>query len=195
MATRKRKSLDDISHVFQQFLYYRGQASTAGKTKENLAKKLRAFCRSNGVVLLGDDGQEINGNIVYKLDDPVYVGDKVYTGFELRKEGGDEFDDERALELAQEKGVVAEATVRELCLSEDTYQTIVAALRYANLEKALAEFEVNNTVVVNQDAFYRLYQQGKLTEAEIDSLFVAPEEPKYKLWPIAGKDEEEEDDA
>lgn len=184
----RRKQMGDISHVFQQYLYYRGQATTADRSKEKHASKLRDFCRTYGVVQKDDDGNFTNGgNIEYALPEKVYVGDKVYVGFELRRQGGQVFDEDRARELAKEKDIEDDVLTRTLTLTEGEYRELRAILQGHDLPAVL---DVEHEQEVDQDAFYVAYQRGKITEEEIDSLLVEPENPRYALWPVEGSDDE-----
>jgi len=58
-----------------------------------------------------------------------------------------------------------------------------AALKLAK-GKGFAEEDIGHyEFVLEQDAFYVLNQQGKITDAEIDSL-LAEDDPDYSLWPL-----------
>jgi hypothetical protein len=188
---RKRKSLEDVSHDFQQFLYYRAQAATQGKEKDKFGKKLRDFCKTHGIVRKDDEGNEISGNIEYHLSEPVFVGDKVFKGFELRKTSQPEFDEDAALELAKEKDLLGEVGTRIIRLKEADFLAITSLL--AKVTRAdWDDFGAKLSFEIDQNAFYRLYQQEKLTEAEIDSLLTEPDELKYSFWPLEGSDTDDE---
>lgn len=194
MPARKRRSLEDISHVFQQFLYYRAQSSVAGKEQKKLGDKLKDYCRTHGVVQKDAEDQEISGNIEYVLDEPAYVGDKVFTGFELRKQQDDPvFSDEAALALATDKGLLDDAGTRIIRLNERDFRGIAAVLSKISRGMTWDSFGAELSFDIDQNAFYRMYQQGKITEAEVDSLLVDPKDdenykPRYSFWPTEGKE-------
>lgn len=194
MPARKRKSLEDVSRVFQQFMYYRGQESTADKEKGKLAKKLRDYCRTHGTVRMDPDtGQPVTGNIEYYLSEPHYIGDKKYTGFELRRQGGKEFDDDVARKLAKDKGIEGDVLTRTITLREKDYQYLMSVL--PDVERGVfVDILHTDESTVDQEAFYVAYQKKQITEEEVDSLLVEPENPRYALWPIEGIDDEADDD-
>jgi hypothetical protein len=152
MTTRKRRSLGDISRDVQSYLFNRDEAKNWTAKKAKLAKELRDFVMANGVVELDETDEEVTGNIVYKLPEPIVVGTKTYTGMELRKKLNVSFDEGAAIALAESKGIPRNV------IGHDEF-------------------------VVDQDAFYVLNQQKKITDAELDALLVE-DDPDYSLWPL-----------
>lgn len=192
MAARKRNTLGEVLHDFQQFMYHRSQVSTHKKTFDNLGKKLKKVVDEKGVEQFDEDGNP--GNIVYKFGQPVYIGETPYIGFEKRRSNPSTvFDEDKALELAAEKEfppgeVISEVT---LTMSHATYAKLWPAIQ----EHATGDSQFSITQEVDQNAFYRLQQRGKISEEELDSLLVLPEgaEPSYSFWPLPASDEDVED--
>ena len=153
MTERKRPGpLPAIARNIQTYLFNRDEASTFTKAKDKVKKAIIDFVKANGEVELDESGNEVTGNIVYRLPDPIQVGSKVYAGMELRRQPQIDFDEDAALDLAKAKGIPVD--------------------------------QVTHTVtVVDQEAFYVLNQQKKITDEELDSLLVESD-PKYSLWPL-----------
>ena len=145
---RKRIRLPDIVHTIQTYLFNRDEGKIYTSAKEKAGRTIKDFITDNGAV------DEVSGNIVYLLDEPIQVGKKVYAGMELRRKTDVTFDEEAALKLAVDKGLMGVVTHTE--------------------------------IVVDQDAFFVLNQQGKLTEAELDALLVESE-PSYSLWAVEAR--------
>jgi len=182
MTTRKRRRPApsiDIAHTFQTYLFQREVAATATKEKEKAAKELRKATIERGVVALDEYGNEIHGgNIEYALDDPIQVGNKVYAGMEMRKSPQISFDEDTAMDLARAKKIPL----------ADVVGTVTLTMSYSDYEQLQRESTLDSWDItvyqeVNQDAFYVLNQQGKITDDELDSLLIEGE-PKYSLWPI-----------
>jgi hypothetical protein len=151
---RKRSRLPDIAHTIQSYLFNRDEAKGFVAAKEKAGGQIRDYIRENGAVEKDAAGHEVSGNIVYLLPEPVQIGSKDYAGMELRKKTDVTFDEDAALALAVDKGLMGIVTHTE--------------------------------VVVDQEAFYILQQQGRLTEAELDELLVEGE-PTYSLWAVEAR--------
>jgi hypothetical protein len=175
MVVRKRSS--SVLHDFQQFMYYRSQESTGKSQKTSFSTKLKKFLEDN--VREPDE----DGSYVYKFGRPVYIGEKQWTGFQKKcVPGADIFDEDAAMDLAASKGVLP-----------DVMSDVTITVSYAEYLK-LADVQPREwfkdvQLTVDQNAFYRLFQQGKLTEEEIDSL-TSPGEPTYQFWPVEATAEE-----
>lgn len=191
MTARRRQSLPDIAHTFQEFLFHREAASTETKAREKAAKYLREFTKVKGTVEKDDFGNDVTGNIQYLLDDPITVGGKTYRGTELRKQAQISFDEDAALKLTQDKGiplvdVVASVTITLPIVDFQLLDRIVEVERGDDNDWS-KDWNADVNFAVNQDAFYVLNQQGKITDDELDSLLVEGE-PKYSLWPLEGEE-------
>lgn len=151
---RKRSRLPDIGRTIQSYLFNRDEAKGFVAAKEKAGGQIRDYIRANGAVEKDASGHEVSGNIVYLLPEPIQIGAKAYAGMELRKKTDVTFDEEAALKLAADKGLMGIVTHTE--------------------------------VVVDQEAFYILQQQGRLTEAELDALLVEGE-PTYSLWAVEAR--------
>lgn len=101
-AKRKRPS-DFISWV-HEYLYHRSVEASEKKAKALSGTAIRKYVKENGEVRLDDDGNEVNGNIEYRVPEPINVAGKKYYGMELRKQSSIVFDFEAAIKLAQDKG-------------------------------------------------------------------------------------------
>lgn len=191
MTARRRTSLPDIAHTFQEYLFHRDVLSAETKAKEKAAKALRDYTKSNGTVRVDDDGNEVTGNIEYLLGKPINVGGKIYRGAEMRKQAQISFDEDAAIALVAAKNipladVVASVTITLPIVDFQLLDRIVEVERGDDNDWS-KDWNANVNFAVNQDAFYVLNQQGKITDDELDSLLVEGE-PKYSLWPLEGEE-------
>lgn len=191
MTARRRQSLPDIAHTFQEYLFHRDALSAETKAKEKAAKALRDYTKSNGTVRLDDDGNEVTGNIEYLLGKPINVGGKTYRGAEMRKQAQISFDEDAALDLVNAKkiplaDVVASVTITLPIVDFQLLDRIVEVERGDDNDWS-KDWNADVNFAVDQDAFYVLNQQGKITDDELDSLLVEGE-PKYSLWPLEGEE-------
>lgn len=189
MTARRRTSLPDIAHTFQEYLFHRDVLSAETKAKERAAKALRDYTKSNGTVRLDDDGNEVTGNIEYLLDDPITVGGKIYRGAEMRKQAQISFDEDTAQKLAKDKGIPLSDVVSSVTITMpmEDFALLVASAPAGVFGDWSKDWNAEVRFAVNQDAFYVLNQQGKITDDELDSLLVEGE-PKYSLWPLEGEE-------
>lgn len=191
MATRKRKPLEEILHDFQQFMYYRSQKAAASKSFTGFGNRLKKILDERGEEQFDEDGNP--GNIVFKFGRPVYIGEKPYVGFEKRRSYPQPvFDEDKALELAEEKNIVSDVvTDVTLTMPYRQYLKLVSFLESGSgyvIPEDLGQVDYE----VDQNAFYRLQQRGKISEEELDSLLVLPEgaEPSYAFWPLEASPED-----
>jgi hypothetical protein len=163
MAQRKRNSLGDVLHDFQQFMYYRGQQSNAKKSFDSFGKKLKTFLDNNGTELKDDEGNP--GNIVYRFGQPVYIGEKAYAGFEKRRtDPSPAFDEDAALELAKVKGIDLSEVAEQIWVADQN------AFYRLHQKGVFSEEEIDSLLVLPEGA-----------------------EPVYRFFPLeaAGEDMEE----
>ena len=86
---------------WDEYLAYEA-AETAKAEKAAKAKKkvvgddLREYVRDHGIVRADEDGNEITGNIEYRLSEPIEVEGEKYYGMELRKQQPITFDTDAA---------------------------------------------------------------------------------------------------
>jgi predicted PilT family ATPase len=102
MAARKRPT--EFVKELHTFLFHRSAAAVEKKAQEKVSKGIRSYVREHGTVQLNDDGEEITGNIEYRVPKPIDVGGKLYYGMELRKQTSIQFDYTEARRLAEELG-------------------------------------------------------------------------------------------
>lgn len=184
MVARKRKPLEDILHDFQQYMFYRSQKSSSTKSFGLFGNRLKKILDERGEEQFDEDGNP--GNIVFKFGRPVYIGEKPYAGFEKRRSDPQPvFDEEKALELAKAREIPLGEVVPEVTVTM-SYDQYLLLSNATDLSVRDVQFDVD------QNAFYRLQQRGRISEEDLDSLLVLPEgaEPSYAFWPLEASPED-----
>ena len=144
----------------QEFLFYREQVNEQGRIKESRAKDMRTYVQQHGVPV--DEDNEYS-TLQWEFEKPIRVGDKRFTGLELRyTQPTPEFDEEAALELIEKKGLRRSCTKLVRIVDQD-------ALYVAQQQGKVTEDEMDSL----------------LRNPEDDEDY----KPKYALWPIDAEPE------
>lgn len=133
-ADPQSAGVDPITTRFAHFLGLKSNAASMSARAEVLKKDLAAHATEFGEV------DEEKGHLIFRLPQPLQVGDNLYVGFMRQKRVPDpSFNEERAKALCEEKG-----------FKKEDYISV--------------------TEYVDQDKVYRLYADDLLDDDEMKSL-------------------------
>lgn len=97
-----------------------------------------------------------NGSKFYDLDETITVGGQEYSGMELRRSVSSKFNEETAEKVLTKKASKDPEIVND---AQSSY--------------------------IDQDKIYRLLQEDRLTEKEVESMF--EESESFAFWPVKGE--------
>ena len=100
----KRRRPAPVIQWMHTYLFRRADEKAAKAKKKVVGDDLREYVRDHGIVRADENGNEITGNIEYRLSEPIEVEGEKYYGMELRKQQPITFDWMAAIELAKKLG-------------------------------------------------------------------------------------------
>lgn len=147
---------DPLRVRYYQFLVTKAQAEAAKKEQEKLRVELMAEAKKRGE-------QTAEGHFRLEFDEPVGIGDKLYSVMKAERRVTRYFDYDKAEELLVSKGLYdpekAAAMQRQLEVLAETL-----------LDKYDQPVDIEIQVGLSQDAVYGLFQEDKISEEEVLSL-------------------------
>lgn len=150
----RRKRPGQFSEWMHTYIYHRAEAKIEERVKEQAAEKLRSWVKEHG-------GVAANGNIEYRLPQPLEAEGKTYYGMELRKSQQTLFDYSAAEKLAVDKGWSADDYGHyEFIIDQDAFLV-------ANQQGKLSDDELD-ALLVDQEPTYSLWPLEKPKSEEGD---------------------------
>lgn len=89
----------EFDYAARQYLMLRDVVNANTKPRDKFKGSIKEFIEQNGK-------EDVDGNLVVELEDPVTIGGDTYTGLMLRKEAVPVYDEFAAMELVMDKDLL-----------------------------------------------------------------------------------------